>query len=513
MLRPLLFLIAVLCVVSGFAEDSKAPPYLDVVLQDRPVAYWRLDDNRFEVHPKSLGHGVIKPGVSSRLFDEDNLNDASAASKGYVRADQVGPRPPKFLNLEADNQAAAFESPAVIKVADPGEKSLLDFGLGDSITLEAWVLVKKLGDGQQMYVVGKGRTKNAGVAEDNQNFALRLAGKKGDACVTFLFRSEDNRKGNQNDFHRWTSKTGFDIESGWHHVATSYTFGKPESVRGYIDGQQLDGEWDYGGATTEAPVVDDDELWIGSASAINTSNSFHGSIDEVAIYRTALPAERIAARYQVLQPKPYLTTLEPPQDGALVEVFEGIPDKLSWDFVMPEPTERYTESGFALAEIAHKYSPLGVRADRSNPFVIRVTGDIELPKGESRFLVRSRSASRLLVDGKLVVENPFPKFRGDGHEEVWGLDRAPAPGHRALRPGDQDTIATFQSNGGRQRLTWEIFLGGKSVRPELGETLVALAAPDRDLFVVLHLTKPFPLTDDAWTDFASRHREELVSVN
>lgn len=496
------------------AADLPNPmPYAESVLLDRPVAYWRLDDNLFEVHPKSLGHGVIARGVPSRLFDEDNLNDLSAISKGYLRADQVGPRPPKFLSFEADNQSAMFESPAVIKVADPGEKSPLDFGLGDSITLEAWVLVKKLGDGQQMYVVGKGRTKNAGVAEDNQNYALRLAGKKGDACVTFLFRSEDNRKGKSEDYHRWTSKAGFDIDTGWHHVATSYTFGKPESIRGYIDGQPLDGEWDFGGATTEAPVVDNDELWIGSAIALNSSNSFHGAIDELAIYRTALPAERIAARFQVLQPKPYLTTLDPPKDGVLVEVFEGIPDKLSWDFIAPEPTERYTESAFALAEIAHKYSSQGVRADRSNPFVVRVTGDVELPKGECRFLIRSRNASRLFVDGKLTVANPFPKFRGDGHEEVWGIDRVPAPGHRALRPGDQDTIASFKSDGGRQRLTWEIFLGGKSVRPELGETLVALSGPDSDSFAVLHQTKPFVLTDEGWMDFVTRRRDELVTLN
>lgn len=514
MSRRFLFLLWML-VCPGLcpAESPNPQTYSESVLQDRPVAYWRLDDKLFEIHPKALGHGVIGRGVSSRLFDEDNLNDASAVSKGYVRADQIGPRPPKFLNFEPDNQAVVFESPAVIKVADPGEKSLLDFGLGDSITLEAWVLVKKLGDGQQMYVVGKGRTKNAGVADENQNYALRLAGKKGDACVTFLFRSEDNRKGKSEDYHRWTTKMGFDIESGWHHVATSYTFGKPESIRGYIDGQPLVGDWDFGGATTEAPVVDDDELWIGSALGLNSGNSFHGAIDEVAIYRTALPAERIAARYQVLQPKPYVTTIDPPKDGVLIEVLEGIPDKLSWDFITPEPSERYTESAFALAEIAHKYSPLGVRSDRSNPFVVRVTGDVELPKGDSRFLIRSRSASRLFVDGKLIVENPFPKFRGDGHEEVWGIDRVPAPGHRALRPGDQDTIASFKSDGQRHRLTWEVFLGGKGVRPELGETFVALAAPDRDSFAVLHQTRPFPLTDDAWTDFVERRRDELATFN
>src|SRR5690349_9073765 len=147
MARPavLSFTFVLAYLAACFAETPNPPPYAETVLRDRPVAYWRLDDHLFEVHSKSLGSGIIGRGTPSRLYDEDNLNDTSATSKGYVRADQVGPRPPKFLNFEPDNQAAVFESPAVIKVADPGEKSLLDFGRGDSITLEAWVLVKRLG--------------------------------------------------------------------------------------------------------------------------------------------------------------------------------------------------------------------------------------------------------------------------------------------------------------------------------------------------------------------------------
>jgi hypothetical protein len=128
-------------------------------------------------------------------------------------------------------------------------------------------------------------------------------------------------------------------------------------------------------------------------------------------------------------------------------------------------------------------------------------------------LIRSRSASRLFIDGKLAVQNPFPAPRGDGHNEVWDIDRTPARGHRALRPGDQDTIAPFVSDGARHRWTWEIFLGGKSVRPELGETCVAVAAPESETFLVMHQTEPFPLTDDGWTDFVDHRREELRDFN
>ena len=514
------FVFAVGVSVSA-VEPPKSEPYSETVLQDRPVGYWRFEDDRFETHLKSLGYGVIARGVASRLYQEDALNDASAESKGFVRADQVGPRPERFVAFEADNQAAVFEPPAVIKIpdlktdnSDLKSPSVLDFTNGDSITIEAWVLVKKLGDGQQMYVVGKGRTKNAGFADENQNYALRLSGKKGnEACVTFLFRSVADEKATSGEYHRWTSTSGFEIDNGWHHIATTYTFGKPESVRGYIDGKPVEGVWDMGGATAKAPVVDDDELWIGSALAMNASNSFHGAIDELAIYRAKLSADRIAARWKVLEPKPYITTIEPPPGGVLVEVFEGIPDKLSWNFIAPEPIERYTDSSFALIEIAQKYSSRGVRADRSNPFFVRVTGDVEFPAGESRVLTRSRSASRLFVDGTLVVQNPFPKFRGDGHENVWEVDRRPAPGNRALMPGDQDAVASFKSEGKKHRLTWEVFLGGKGIRPELGETCLAVARTGSETFEVLHQVRPFPLTDEAWQDFAALRRSELVSVN
>ena len=45
-----------------------------------------------------------------------------------------------------------------------------------------------------------------------------------------------------------------------------------------------------GGKSDAAPVVDDDELWIGSAMGGRLEATLHGQIDEVAIYRRALTA-------------------------------------------------------------------------------------------------------------------------------------------------------------------------------------------------------------------------------
>jgi hypothetical protein len=51
----------------------------------------------------------------------------------------------------------------------------------------------EIAPGQQVYIVGKGRTARPGMAADNQNWALRLAGQDGLAAVSFLFRNADNR--------------------------------------------------------------------------------------------------------------------------------------------------------------------------------------------------------------------------------------------------------------------------------------------------------------------------------
>ena len=60
----------------------------------------------------------------------------------------------------------------------------LRFAREGSITLEAWVSPTKIGDGQQVYLIGKGRTGNKGFAKDNQNWSLRIAGSGGKLLIT-----------------------------------------------------------------------------------------------------------------------------------------------------------------------------------------------------------------------------------------------------------------------------------------------------------------------------------------
>ncbi|MDC3353218.1 LamG domain-containing protein, partial [Verrucomicrobiales bacterium] len=85
--------------------------------------------------------------------------------------------------------------------------------------------------------------------------------------------------------------------------SVTYRFGTPDSLRGYIDGERIKGEWDMGGKTSHAPIVDNDEIWLGTTLRGSASNTFKGAMDEVAIYRRELTAEQITQRYPM---EPYV---------------------------------------------------------------------------------------------------------------------------------------------------------------------------------------------------------------
>jgi hypothetical protein len=495
------------------APRSKTP-YADIVRADQPAAYWRFEDDT----------GAAELGGSPWL---------PAQIAGPVKLSQAGPRQAKFPLFDAENHAVAFDKPASLRYDDPGASSPLDFAAGDAITLEAWVNPTKLASGQQVYVVGKGRTGNKGFAADNHNWSLRLLGKGSGCHISFLFRDTDNRKGVQDDWHRWTSDAGFSPGSDWHHIAVTYTFGKGSSIRGYVDGRPSKGSWDYGGQTDEAPVVDDDQVWIGSASQNAASNSFLGGIDEVAIYRTALSAKRIAARWQVVQPKAYVTSVPIPTGEVLVEALEGMPDVWTWNFVPPTPSERFTQRDLAFAFIPKKYNNHGIIDDRSSPFVLWAHTKVELPAGKQRLLVRSRSAARLYVDDKLVAENPFPSDKTDGHNPWKPVESRISPRIRPLQPGDMEQDAEIELDAGLHHFKLEVFIAGKKHRPEVGETSVSIAPAGTDDFWVIGFASPtisrdqtgpgappaytaisaFPLTDAGWLGWERQQRAEIVLIN
>ena len=95
----------------------------------------------------------------------------------------------------------------------------------------------------------------------------------------------------------WESSETLPVGDGeWHHIALSYTFGDGGSIIGYIDGDVTGGSWIHGNGN-DAPNVNDESLWFGSAQAGAANCTLEGAIDEAAIYRYALTPEQIARHY------------------------------------------------------------------------------------------------------------------------------------------------------------------------------------------------------------------------
>ncbi len=320
--------VVIASVAMGAQPKAKTPAasaYHQQVKQLLPVAWWSFEDKRSDL-------GEVE---------------------GQIGFGQAGPSSKQFKSFTKDNLAARFgdgtkEATGVIRVEDIGPGSQFDFDNGDPITIEAWLNPDKdIKAGATMYILGKGRTQNRGQQPHNQNYGLRIFRSGNSVHLSFLFRSR-TVGAHKSAWHRWDSSEGFPLGSGWHHIAVTYLFGKPESIRGYIDGGRIKGGWnpDYAGATTQPPIVDDDEIWLGSSMGRGTSVGFRGQMDEVALYRRILSEEQLTQRYPI---EPYVPkfvegTLKPGQ--VRMEIVEALSRTSSWPRRFGKPAISYDEDVF-----------------------------------------------------------------------------------------------------------------------------------------------------------------------
>ena len=421
----------------------------------------------------------------------------------------IGPRPPTYSAFKPTNTAKVFSGTGIVAKETDFPKVDLRFGQGEGATLEAWVNVEELKDGAYAYIVGKGRTGKPGYAAKNQNYALRLKGDKGVAAISFLFASATTAD-KPGDWHRWTSTSGFS-SAGWHHVAVAYTFGKSDSIRGFIDGKLVPGVWDMGGATDRAPVTDADDITLGTGNGGGASNAFHGTLDEVAIWNVALPEGTLTGRYEFVPPPPVVQRATLTKGVVRVELCEeGLPDRNAWPDQPPRANETYSEPAFAFLEVPHKYVDTGVRGDRGFPLLLRAAAVVKLPAGKHRILLRSRGASRLYFDEKLVLSTPFQTGDGSGHGGI----RPPesyldlGPDFRFAPPGNRESWIPLAVAGGERLVVLETLVGsfvGKSKRrPELGETVVAISPEGSTSWQLLTADeRVIPYTDAAFPIFAA----------
>jgi hypothetical protein len=505
--------------------------------------------------PYFLGLAAVAQAQSVPAWNFDGSAQPESKAVGGVTFKQPGPRRPDYPRFEQKNEAATFDGQgARLEIKDPGADSLFDFKNGDALTLEAWVRPDGLRKGENAYVIGKGRTDPKAANPGNQNWALRLRVLYDTACLNFLFASPaaDGVK-----WHRWTTPTGFANDGRWHHVAVRYEFGKPDSIRGWIDGKEIKGSWDMDGPTTAAPVVDDSPVWIGSSMGGLANSSFRGAIDEIRLTRALVPSPQIAGRFattlpaitkaeiaavgaspnagndsangakaakapEVLRKAPSVDWTTVTNGQVRVELCEEWkPTANVWPAQAPAVTDSYVAPAFGFARVPEKYVDTGVRAERGHPYLLRALGVVKLPAGKHRLLLRGRGASALFVDGKLQAQTPFPPPATD-NKPVKDQDKYLDLGgdFRFAPPGNRDAWVTFESKGGEHRVILESVVGyvinakGMRRRPELGETIAAISLAGRTDWQLLSPSAETPAYNDAgWAAYAAQEETRLSKVD
>ena len=196
-----------------------------------------------------------------------------------------------------------------------------------------------------------------------------------------------------------------------------------------------------------------------------------------------------------------------------VEIFEGISSNKSWTLGSPRLVEDYPAGAFGLMDVRQKYSDKGLRADRSNPFLVRMTAKIKLPAGEQRLLLRSRNAARLRLDGKIIAETKFLNPNASGHEHVPELKSSEETSLAPLPPGQREKLVTLKLDGAEHLLVVETIVGGKGLRAELGELVVAIASKDGPFRLVSVDGSNIPYSEDGWRDYSRKQQEWLAAEN
>ncbi|MFT5127251.1 MAG: cytochrome c553 [Rhodothermales bacterium] len=437
---------------------------------------------------------IALPVMAQLHWDFESGKAEPFKSSGSVKFDRAGPRPPEFPDFAADNNALDLQSNgARLSLKDPGPNSPYDYQNGDAIGLEAWVNLFDF-TASPMYIIGKGRTGAANFPSDNQNWALRVIVKNDRTHISFLFATPE--PGEQH-WHRWTSTATFSPFDGWHHVAVTYRFGEPKTIRGWIDGKPTDGSWDMGGATRDQPVVDDDEIRIGS--------SINGSLDEIRLHHVLLEDAEMASRFRRLGGprvekvnKAVMPEIELPENRVVITLGDGLTRHTAWPRdpgAVPKESTRWIGDDFLLPRIPARFDSWGIRDSWNTAVLLRMAGDMELAAGKNEFLIRARGLSRLWVNGELVAATKAgPSSSPDGEEPLRNLDAPPMPGLRVQAYRHQQAVGAIEiSEAGSYRVVYEVVVGGRTQRIESGE--VCVARKTGDSYEILG--RNLPLTDAA----------------
>lgn len=202
--------------------------------------------------------------------------------------------------------------------------------------------------------------------------------------------------------------------------------------------------------------------------------------------------------------------------GVRVGLFERNVLEKSWDFQVDEPYLEYSEPAFLLVGTPKKYAPGGIIAAQPNPFLLRASAQVTLPPGRYQFLLRAKNAARLHFGDQLVAKTDWMSRNASGHERVPDLIPPRAPGMWLCPPSYQEVISeAIQFDGTPLEVRLEAIVGGKGLRPELGELVVAWCraeCPQDGFFILAPSNSSIPFTEAERSRLLAQAESRRISI-
>jgi Protein of unknown function (DUF1553)/Protein of unknown function (DUF1549) len=193
-----------------------------------------------------------------------------------------------------------------------------------------------------------------------------------------------------------------------------------------------------------------------------------------------------------------------------VEVIEGLDEKWTWPLSIGRASESFEVPALGLVRLPTKYVGGGVEVDRRGPIALHASAVLKPAPGPYRLMLRSRHAARLLVDGKVVAETRPITRNSAGHEPVPPEYVPEDPRWHHLPPGGQERLVEQAADGAEHRIELWAVVGGKGLRNETGELLVAVLAPGG---VPRLIGGDVPLIESGWEAFGDRESARLVALD
>lgn len=188
-------------------------------------------------------------------------------------------------------------------------------------------------------------------------------------------------------------------------------------------------------------------------------------------------------------------------DGPVrVTLWEGLPKGWDWQPPTTEPSEQLAWPTLGFTRLPAKYNARGIEIDRTTPLALRATTRLERKKGSYRIILRSRGASRVLIDGRKIAETKPINPNSSGHEDVPEVAPPEDPRWRFIATGDQETMVAWESDGNFHTLELWSVIGDRKLRPETGELSVSLVSPG-EIPQLVGGEARVPLTDEGWSAF------------